>query len=86
MLQAEPPRASQAGWQVLRRLLLVLLAWSAAAFAVLANAAVTRIGPVIYQINDRHGVHAGDVLVGTGMFCLAVLVTAALLWPRPGSY
>lgn len=64
------------------QLVLLALTWGCAVFVVLATAAVTRVGPVLYEINDRHGVHAFDVLVGTGMFCLALLATAWIVWPR----
>lgn len=85
MLQVKPPtrRRPQRWWPTLGQLFLVALTWGAAAFVVLATAAVTRVGPILYTINDRHGIHAFDVLVGMGMFCLALLVTAWIVWPRP---
>lgn len=84
MLQVQPssrPRR-HAGRPTAAQLAALVLTWSAAGFVVLATAAVTRVGPVLYGINDRHGIHAFDVLVGTGMFCVALLATAAIVWPR----
>jgi hypothetical protein len=84
VLQVQPssrPRR-HAGWPTVAQLVALVLTWSAAAFVVLATAAVTRIGPVLYEFNDRHGIHAFDVLVGTGMFCVALLATAGIVWPR----
>ena len=37
---------------------------------------------MLYEFNDRHGIHAFDVLVGTGVFCVALLATAGIVWPR----
>ncbi|MGQ0577023.1 MAG: hypothetical protein ACT4RN_22895 [Pseudonocardia sp.] len=88
MLQARPahgPRPA-AGWPGVGKLALVALTWGFAALVVLATAAVTRVGPILYTINDRHGIHAFDVLVGTGMFCVALLVTAVIVWPRRRAY
>lgn len=64
------------------RWLAVAAAWGVAAAVVLATAAFTRIGPVVYVFNARHGVHEGDVVVAAAMFCMAALVTAGLLRPR----
>jgi hypothetical protein len=64
------------------KLVLVALVWGGAAFVVLGNAATTRIGPVLYSVSDGHGVHAGDIVVGTVVFCLALLATALIVWPR----
>ncbi len=92
MLQVEPPHLPDRPRRRVRRrpglgrLLLVALIWAVAAAVVLATAAVTRIGPVLIQINERHGVHAFDLLVGTAMFCLALLVTAWIVRPHPGRY
>ena len=70
------------GWPSVGKLVLVALVWGGAAFLVLGNAATTRIGPVLYRISSSHGVHAGDIVVGTVVFCLALLATAVIVWPR----
>lgn len=85
MLQVVPPPhrpPRQRWWPGAGKLLLVALTWAVAAFVVLGAAAATRIGPVLYEISNRHGIHAADVLVGITMFCLALLVTAVIVWPR----
>jgi hypothetical protein len=84
VLQVRPRRSDPGpvGWPTAGRLLLVALTWAGAALVVLATAATTRIGPVLRQLSGGHGVHAGDVLVGTVMFCLAALGTAWIVWPR----
>lgn len=84
MLQVEPaaPHPRPVGWPSIGKLLLVAVVWGGAGFLVLGNAAVTRIGPVLYSISGGHGVHAGDIIVGTVVFCLAVLATAVIVWPR----
>lgn len=64
------------------RWLAVAAAWGVAVAIALATAAFTRIGPVVYVFNARHGVHEGDVVVAAAMFCVAALVTAGLLRPR----
>lgn len=84
MLRVQPPprHPRQQWWPTVGQVLLVAFTWSAASVIVLATAAATRIGPVLYTINDRHGIHAFDILVGTMMFCLALLVTAGIVRPR----
>lgn len=89
MLQVIPPPSEprrRTWWPSAARLVLLALTWGAAAFVVLTTAAVTRIGPVLYQISERHGVHAFDIVVGVVMFCLALLATAAIVWPRRDWY
>lgn len=85
MLQVVPPprRPPRRMWfPSAGQVVAVVFTWGVAALVVLGTAATTRVGPVLYQINDRHGIHAFDVLVGTGMFCLALLVSAVIVWPR----
>jgi len=85
MLQLKPPSRRprrQRWWPSLGQLLLVAFTWGLATMIVLAVAAVIEVGPVLYEINERHGIHAFDVLVATGMFCLSLLVTAWIVWPR----
>ncbi|MGE3285316.1 MAG: hypothetical protein AB7J32_04320 [Pseudonocardia sp.] len=57
----------------------VVFVWAVAAAAVLGTAAFTRIGPVVFVFNERHGVHAFDALVAVAAFVVALLATAVLL-------
>lgn len=85
MLQVVPPPRRpprRAWWPSAGQLVAAAVVWGLAAMVVLGTAAVTRVGPILYTINDRHGIHAFDVLVGTGMFCAALLTTAVIVWPR----
>lgn len=82
---AGPPRQRPDGG----RLVGVVFLWAVAVAVVLATAAFTRIGPVVYVIDQRHGVHAFDALVAVGAFGMASLVTFGIVRRRrrvPGSY
>lgn len=67
----EPGSAASGGG----RFVAVAAAWGFAAAIVLAVAATTRIGPVVYVIGAGHGIHEGDVLVTVALFGLALIVT-----------
>jgi hypothetical protein len=71
------------GWRpTIRQLVLVLVAWAGATVFVLVVAAGTKVGPILFQLSERHGVHAGDLLVGTASYGAALLLTAWIVWPR----
>jgi hypothetical protein len=55
---------------------MVLVVWAVAVAGVLLTAMDTRVGPVLFTISRRHGVHLGDVLV---LFAAAA-IAAALTW------
>lgn len=38
-----------------------------------------RIGPIVYQLSQRHGVHLGDLYACAVCFVVAVLITVGLL-------
>ena len=58
-----------------RDLVLVLAAWAGAVVAVLGVAATTRIGPIVLDLSERHGVHLGDVVTALVCFTAAWTVT-----------
>jgi hypothetical protein len=43
--------------------------------AVLGVAATTRIGPIVLDLSERHGVHLGDVVTALVCFTAAWTVT-----------
>lgn len=43
-----------------------------------------RIGPIVYQLSPRHGVHLGDLYACAVCFVVAVLVSFGLLRPPAG--
>ncbi|MGH3614006.1 MAG: hypothetical protein ACRDRK_15730 [Pseudonocardia sp.] len=66
----------------LRQLVLVVVTWAAATAFVLAVAAVTDVGRVVFMLSENHGVHAGDVLASVVSFGGALVLTVWILWPR----
>lgn len=57
--------------------------WGLAAGASLVMAAVTELGPVVYEINSRHGVHLGDLLA-VALFTGFALVLSWMVISRRG--
>ena len=58
---------------------MVLMVWAVAVAAVLLTAVDTRVGPVLFTISRRHGVHLGDVLVLLAAAAIAAVLTWLLL-------
>jgi hypothetical protein len=58
--------------------------WGGAVALGLAAARLTKVGPILFEVSGRHGVHTGDVLAFAFAFTLASVCTAALLdwWAR----
>ena len=61
------------------RLLTVLTAWTAAAFATLYVAGHTAVGPVLFVVGPAKGIHLADVLVGIVSAACAATLTFAVL-------
>jgi len=66
----------------LRQLVLVAVTWGLATAFVLAVAAVTDVGRVVFSLSENHGVHAGDILASVMSFGGAMMLTVWILWPR----
>jgi hypothetical protein len=49
--------------------------WFSRPVAVLGVAATTRIGPIVLDLSERHGVHLGDVVTALVCFTAAWTVT-----------
>jgi hypothetical protein len=60
------------------RLLAVMTVWATAGLAALAVAHETKIGPIVWVLSTRHGVHLGDiaafVVAGTWASMLTLLL------------
>ncbi|MGD9527219.1 hypothetical protein [Pseudonocardia sp.] len=80
MIETGPWVAGHRGPSLAGRLAAVVVVWAAGAAVVLGTAAFTRIGPVVYVIDSRHGVHAFDALVAVAVVVVAVPSTVAFLW------
>jgi hypothetical protein len=66
------------------RLLTVLAAWAAAAFATLYVARHTAVGPVLFVVGPAKGIHLADIVVGiVSAACAATITFAVLTAPRP---
>lgn len=64
------------GWL---RLAVLAVIWAGAVAVGLAAARLTKVGPILFEVSGRHGVHTGDVLAFTFAFAFASFCTAALL-------
>ena len=62
-----------------RRIVAVVAVWVVATAVTLLVAAKTRVGPVVATLSHRHGVHAGDVAAGIGIFAVAAALTAFIV-------
>lgn len=69
------------GWV---RATVLAVVWGGALAAGLVVARLTKVGPILFEISGRHGVHAGDVVAFAFAFAVASLCTAVLLdwWGR----
>jgi hypothetical protein len=61
------------------RLLLAAAVWGVASAVALTIAWRTRIGPVLFVINSRHGIHLGDIVAFIVAYTWAAVITMALL-------
>ena len=62
-----------------RRVLSIIVIWSAATAFGLAFATATKIGPVLLTLSRRHGVHVGDLVALLASYTVAALMTRHLL-------
>ncbi len=56
----------------------VILVWAAATLFGLGVAAITRIGPVLFAVSERHGVHLGELLAFAVAYVTALVITFGL--------
>jgi hypothetical protein len=61
------------------RLLATALVWAVASAVALAIAWKTKVGPVLFVLSSRHGVHLGDIVAFFVAFVWAGIITMALL-------
>lgn len=64
--------------------MLVALTWGAALVFVLVVAADTRIGPVVFRITEKHGVHLGDIYATLAAVVVALLITVWIVVDHMG--
>jgi hypothetical protein len=71
---------------------LVMLTWLVAAACVVTVMSETRIGPVVFNLTMRHGIHLGDAYAAIGSTAIALLITDRIVtghmnrmrrWRRP---
>jgi hypothetical protein len=60
------------GW---RSAALVMLTWLVATACVVTVMSETRVGPVVFSLTMRHGVHLGDAYAVIGFTAIALLIT-----------
>jgi hypothetical protein len=60
------------------RFLLAAAIWGVATCAALFLAWQTKVGPVIYKVSYRHGIHSGDVLAFLVAWMWAAYLTIGL--------
>lgn len=53
--------------------------WGGATVTALVVARITKVGPTLFNVSARHGLHAGDAVVAGVALVVAVFATAALL-------
>lgn len=61
------------------RLLLAAAVWATASAVALAIAWKTKVGPVLFALSSRHGVHLGDIVAFVVAYTWAGITTMALL-------
>jgi hypothetical protein len=67
-----------------RALALVALTWGVAVGCILTVAADTRIGPVVFRLTEKHGVHLGDLYAALGCAGVALLITVWIIVDHAG--
>jgi hypothetical protein len=65
--------------RIARRMGLVTAVWLIATAISLGTAATTAIGPVVLELSNNHGVHAGDLVGFAGCYLGALALTAKIL-------
>jgi hypothetical protein len=65
------------------RWVLCAVVWVAGMACALYVASKTRIGPLVVQLSQNHGVHVGDVLAVVAAVVVGVAVTAIAWFTRP---
>jgi hypothetical protein len=70
----EEPRA---GWRP--RGITLIAVWIMATLLALGVAATTRIGPILFTLSPRHGVHLGDLLAFAASYATALVITVLVL-------
>jgi hypothetical protein len=63
------------------RWLAVLLVFGVATVAGLWVAAETKVGPILFALNERHGVHVGDVAAFVVAYTWALVLSLLVLVP-----
>jgi hypothetical protein len=58
--------------------------WVMATAVVLLFAADTRVGPILVNLSERHGVHVGDVVALLAMYSGAAVLTWRIRRGAPG--
>jgi hypothetical protein len=61
------------------RFVVVLLTWTVATAVALAVAWKTKVGPVVFVVSRRHGVHSGDIVAFAVAYVVAAVVSVAVL-------
>jgi hypothetical protein len=64
------------------RWLAVLCLFAAATWVGFWVAAETKVGPILFVLNDRHGVHTGDIAAFVVAYTWAAMLSLVLLLPR----
>ena len=65
------------------RAAVIAAVWAVATAAALVLAWQTRVGPVIYRLSERHGVHLGDVVGFAIAYAWAAVLTIAIASTPP---
>jgi hypothetical protein len=65
------------------RAVLIAAIWVVATAGALVLAWQSRVGPVIYRLSERHGVHLGDVAGFVVAYAWAAVVTIAVVGTPP---
>ena len=66
------------------KVLWTLGVWAFCAVACLVFLAETRLGPTLWNFNERHGVHLGDVAAAVAFPAYAAWFTWSVWRRRPG--
>ena len=63
----------------LRRVVLIVVTWTAATIFGLAFAELTKVGPVLLALSYGHGIHVGDLVAFAAAYSAAVPLTRRVL-------